>query len=154
MITDRTQNDVDTASLLRLKLQSGQTLAEDETTIFLRGTCTNEMINRIENKIYELSSLLNGIGYKNSCVAYSNEHWTKGMIFKYEDYQRLFENLEKLRNCYYVLDSTPNTPTYLYGWQEANYIEQILVDIDNIIAQMKSNFRKCGTFKSGQKGDL
>lgn len=154
MITNRTQNDVDTAMLLRLKLESGQTLTEDETAVFLRGTCTNDMLNRLENKINELSLLLNQIGYTNTCVAYSDNHWANGMIFEYSDYQRLFENLKKLRDSFYVLDSTPNNPTYLYGWKEANAIEQILVDIDEVITLMKGNFRKCGTFKSGQGGDL
>ena len=154
MITNRTQNDVDTAMLLRLKLESGQTLTEDETAVFLRGTCTNDMLNRLENKINELSLLLNKMGYPNTCVSYSDKHWANGMIFKHDDYQRLFDNLKKLKSSFYVFDSTPKTPTYLYGWKEANDIEQILVDIDKIITLMKGSFRKCGTFKSDQGGDL
>lgn len=151
MITDRTLNDVSIANALRLKIQSGQTLAESELEAFERGACTTTMLNRIENKQKELALLLNKFSYT---ISITNKTWTNTQIFKHEDYLRILNNLEKLKNAFFTIASTPETPTYLYGYTEANDVEKILVDIENELNQMKTKFRQCGTFNCGEENGL
>lgn len=150
MITDRTLSDVSNANLLRKKIQSGQTLTDAEKTAFERGACTVAMLNRIESKQAELAVLLNGYSYM---VSVENKQWTYSGLFTNADYLRLLNNLDKLKNAFYVFSDTPDTPSYLYGYQEANDAEKILVDIENMINSMTANFRQCGTFQCGEENN-
>ena len=59
MIFDRTQNDVDTAILIRSeKVQNFETLTESEIATLEKGTLTINTLNRIENKQSELKNLV------------------------------------------------------------------------------------------------
>lgn len=148
MITDRTGTDVTTAATLRTKIQSGQSLTDSEKTAFERGACTITMINRVENAQKSLSDLLNK--YKYTVNISNKTNWTNGEIFNNANYMRLLQNLRALRNAFYTYNTTPNTPTYIYGYEEANNIEKILVDINSMIESMESNFRECDTFYCGE----
>lgn len=152
MITDRTAADVMAANVLRLKIQSGLTLTTTETAAFERGTCTATMLNRIENAQKTLAETLRGSGYMVSIENKTN--LTATDIFGNADYRRLLENIALLRSAFYTYSSTPDTPGYIYGWKEANDIEKILKDIDDMIADMKSRYRECGTFSCGEENDL
>lgn len=147
MITDRSISDVNSTELLRKKMQSGQSLTVAEKAIFERGTCTAEMLNRIENKQSELALILNGYSYM---VNITTKQWTYADIFSNADYNRILGNLNKLRQAFYTYANTPVTPVYLYGYLEANNAEKILVDIENMISDMEGYFMQCGTFQSGE----
>ena len=78
MIFDRTQNDVDTAILLRnTKIKKFEALTESEITILEKGTITYNTLNRIEDKQEELKNLFNDMGYWNTPT--TNKVWE--MIF-------------------------------------------------------------------------
>lgn len=147
MITDRTLSDVGHAALLRKKIQSGQTLTDAEQALFERGSCTIAMLNRIESKQAELAAMLNGYSYM---VSIKNKHWAYSDIFTNVDYRRLLDNLDKLIKAFYAFSDTPAVPSYLYGYQEANDAEKILVDLETMIGSMTENFRQCGTFQCGE----
>lgn len=151
MIYDRTAADVSYADTLRKKLQAGQSLTEAEKAVFERGACTTAMLNRVESKQSELATALNGYSYM---VSISNKQWTSADIFGYADYVRLLDNLSKLRQAFFVYETTPATPAYIYGYKEANYIEKILADIESMIDDMKGRFRQCGTFQCGEVNNL
>lgn len=150
MITDRTASSSTVAKSLLLKAQSGQSLTAEEISAFERGTCTVTMLNRIENAQKELAETLNSMGYSVSIV---NKIWNYSQKLPYMDYLRIIGNLNKLKNAYYVLSTTPRTPTYIYGWSESNAIEKILVDIESVINDMKSKYRECGTFNCGEENE-
>lgn len=150
MITDRTLSDVSNADLLRKKIQSGKTLTDAEKIVIERGLCTVTMLNRIENKQAELAASLSGYSYM---VNIENKQWTYIDIFTHADYLRLLNNLDKLIQAFYVHLDTPDVPAYLYGYQEANDAEKILVDIENVIDNMAANFRQCGTFQCGEENN-
>lgn len=152
MVTDRTAADVSAANVLRLKIQAGLTLTTTEAAAFERGACTASMLNRIENAQKTLAEALRGSGYMVSIENKTN--LTATDIFGNADYRRLLENIALLRNAFYAYSSTPDTPGYIYGWKEANDIEKILKDIDDMIADMKSRYRECGTFSCGEENDL
>lgn len=150
MIYDRTQTDVDLAKTLRAKLQSGQALTVGEIATLERGSCTVTMLNRIEAKQAELRDVLYNLGYTSDVVTKTWEQTDASAIFTYQDHQRILNNLDALKDAYYIYRTTPNTPTYMYGYKEANDIEKILVDIENMINDMVLRFRECGTFECGE----
>ena len=71
MIFDRTQNDVDTAILLRnTKVKNFETLTESDIATLEKGTLTINTINRIENKQEEFVKTI--LSYKMELVELSN----------------------------------------------------------------------------------
>ena len=71
MIFDRTQNDVDTAILLRdTKVKKFETLTESEIATLEKGTLTINTLNRIENKQEEFVKTI--LNYKMELVELSN----------------------------------------------------------------------------------
>ena len=149
MIFDRTQNDVDTAILLRdTKVKKFETLTESEIATLEKGTLTINTLNRIENKQEELKNLFNDIGYWNTLI--TNKTWVANDIFNVDEFQRILNNTNVLRQAFFVYKDTPNTPPISYYWDDINALEKILNDLDVMINDVKSNYRECGTFESGE----
>ncbi len=152
MITDRTAADVENAKILRKKVQSGQTLTSAEKSAIERGTCTVTMLNRVESKQKEVAEILNSYLYMVHIVNKTN--WSNKDIFTYQDHMRLLNNLDKLKQAFYIYSTTPQTPDYLYNHINANAAEKILVDIENMIDDMIGRFRECNTFYCGEENNL
>lgn len=150
MIFDRTQNDVDTAVVLRReKVQTFQELSESEIATLEKGTLTINTLNRIENKQEELKNLFNDMGYWNTPII--NKVWDFSGIFKGEEFDRILNNLEILRKAFFVYKNTPDIPDNNYRkYQTINDVEKILHDLDVMINDVKSYYRECGTFESGE----
>ncbi len=146
MITDRTGTDAETAALLRLKVQSGQTLTSTENQAYERGICSVTMLNRIENAQKNLAEALISAGYM---IRIQNKTWTENDILYRADYNRILQNLDVLKNAFTVYASTPGNPGFLYGWKEANEAEKILSDLDSAVSDMKQNYKLCGKAKCG-----
>ncbi|MCI9085771.1 MAG: hypothetical protein HFE51_05035 [Clostridia bacterium] len=152
MVIDRTQADVEAAKMLLAKVQSGQMLTTAEKVAIERGTCTITMLNRVESKQKELAELLNEHYYMVSIVNKIN--WRYKDIFTYQDHKRLLSNLDKLQQAFFVYTNTPQTPTYLYNYLNANNIEKILVDVESMLDDMINRFRECNTFYCGEVNNL
>ena len=149
MIFDRTQNDVDTAIILRReKVQKFQELSESEIATLEKGTLTINTLNRIENKQEELKNLFNDMGYWNTPI--TNKVWGENDIFNANEFQRILDNTNVLRQAFFVYKVTPNTPPISYYWDDINALEKILFDLDVMINDVKSHYRECGTFESGE----
>jgi hypothetical protein len=149
MIFDRTQNDVDTAILLRdTKVKKFETLTESEIATLEKGTLTINTLNRIENKQEELKNLFNDMGYWNTPII--NKTWGENDIFNADDFQRILDNTNVLRRAFFVYKNTPNTPPISYHYNDINDLEKILYNLDVMINDVKSNYRECGTFESGE----
>ena len=150
MIFDRTQNDVDTAILLRdTKVKKFETLTESEIATLEKGMLTINTLNRIENKQEELKNLFNDMGYWNTPI--TNKTWGENDIFNADEFQRILDNTNVLRQAFFVYKDTPNTPTISYYWQDINALEKILNDLDVMISNVKSNYRFCGEFECGEE---
>ena len=153
MIFDRTQNDVDTAILLRdTKVKNFEELTESEIATLEKGTITINTLNRIENKQEELKNLFNDIGYWNTPI--TNKQWTENDIFDNNgerDFQRILDNTNILRQAFFVYKDTPNTPPISYHYEDINSLEKILYDLDVMINDVKSHYRQCGTFECGEE---
>ena len=149
MIFDRTQNDVDAAIILRReKVQKFQALAESEIATLEKGMLTINTLNRIETKQEELKNLFNEIGYWNTPI--TNKTWGENDIFNVDEFQRILNNTNILRQAFFVYKATPNTPPVSYHYKDINALEKILYDLDVMINDVKSNYRECGTFESGE----
>lgn len=149
MIFDRTQNDVDTAIVLRReKVKKFQKLTESEIATLEKGMLTINTINRIESKQEELKNLFHDMGYWNTPI--TNKTWGENDIFYVDDFQRILDNTNVLRQAFFVYKATPNTPPISYYWDDINALEKILNDLDVMINDVKSNYRECGTFESGE----
>lgn len=150
MIFDRTQNDVDTAIVLRnTKVKKFETLTEIDIATLEKGTLTINTINRIETKQEELKNLFNDMGYWNTPT--TNKTWSENDIFYIDDFQRIVDNTNVLRQAFFVYKDTPNTPTISYYWEDINALEKILHDLDVMINDVKSHYRECGTFECGEE---
>ena len=150
MIFDRTQNDVDAAILLRReKVQAFQELTEREIATLEKGTLTINTLNRIESKQEELKNLFNDIGYWNTPI--STRQWAYADIFEGTQFDRILNNLEILIKAFFIYKDTPNVPDNNYRkYQTINDVEKIIYDLDVMINDVKSNYRECGTFESGE----
>lgn len=149
MITNRTQYDVDTAILIRnTKVKKFETLTESDIATLERGMMTINTLNRIEAKQEELKTLLNGMGYWNTSI--TNKAWTETEIFDADEFQRIIDNTNVLRDAFFGYKDTPSTPSISYHYKDINALEKILYDLDVMINDVKSHYRECGTFESGE----
>lgn len=149
MIFDRTQNDINAAILLRdTKVKNFETLTESEIVTLEKGTITINTLNRIENKQEELKNLFNDMGYWNTPT--TNRVWGENDIFNVNEFQRILDNTTILRTAFLVYADTPNTPPISYHWRDINSLEKILYDLDVMIDDIENNYRRCGTFESGE----
>lgn len=158
MIFNRTQNDVDTARILRnekVKFDpiTMQPINLDELTpteleTLAKGTFNYTDLNRIEAKQEELKNLFNDMGYWNTPI--TNKVWGENDIFNADEFQRILDNTNILRQAFFVYADTPNTPPISFYWDDINSLEKILYDLDVMINDVKSNYRECGTFESGE----
>lgn len=150
MIFDRTQEDVDTAIILRReKVQTFQRLTESEIATLEKGTLTINTLNRIESKQEELKNLFNDIGYWNTPI--STRQWAYADIFEGTQFDRILNNLEILIKAFFIYKDTPNVPDNNYRkYQTINDVEKIIYDLDVMINDVKSRYKRCGTFRCGE----
>ena len=150
MIFDRTQEDVDTAILLRdTKVKNFEELTESEIATLEKGTLTINTLNRIESKQEELKNLFNDIGYWNTPI--STRQWAYADIFEGTQFDRILNNLEILIKAFFIYKDTPNVPDNNYRkYQTINDVEKIIYDLDVMINDVKSRYKRCGTFRCGE----
>lgn len=147
MIFDRTQNDVDTAIILRReKVQRFQELSDEETAILERGTLTVNTLNRIENKQTEIAELLSQLSRN---VEIENKNWEETQIFNRAEFQRILDNLNVLVKNFSVYSNTPNVPQISYHFEDINAIEKILFDLEELYNKALKSFIYCGTTHCG-----
>ena len=150
MIFDRTQNDVDTAILLRnTKVKKFETLTESEIATLEKGMLTINTLNRIETKQRRIKKSFYAMGYWNTPI--TNKTWGENDIFNADEFQRILDNTNVLRKAFFVYKDTPNTPPISYYWDDINSLEKILYDLDVMINDVKSNYRECGNFECGEE---
>lgn len=77
---------------------------------------------------------------------YENDTPTSGMMEQY------ITNLAELRGCFTQASNTPEVPPDMEGltWQEANYIEKILVDVDALLTNIAAAWFYSGDLYAGE----
>ena len=138
MIFDRTQADVNNAIDIRTnKLQKFEALTDREMEILEKGFFTITTLNRIEGKQGELAVLLADMGYLQTPIA--NKAWNNTQIFGREDFQRIINNTNVLRQAFFVYKDTPNTPPVSFYWDDVNALEKILYSLQQAIDSVKAS---------------
>lgn len=152
LIFDRKNEDVARLKTLRTKVKNRTaTIKEyEEWLSSLKGAYNNTDFNRVGEAINYLADLLNSYGYKNDAVARTN--WEVSEKPNQEQMNDYLNNLNKLKECYSVKPNTPDLPFNMekLTFAEANNIEKILYDINELIEGMKQNFIMCGVPSCGQ----
>lgn len=83
--------------------------------------------------------------------ALEDREWRESDIIRLSQWRQYLANVQALRDAYYTLAETGALPAPedKLGYVGANNIEKVLADIDLLIGWMKSSYRRCGTFQSG-----
>lgn len=139
MITDRTQEDVTYAQ------------THKDSQVDLKGAYNNSDLNRVESKVKELDELLKKYNYITS-IATVKLDWSKTDFFTPSDRIRYLDNIKRIRQVYVAKNTTPQLPTTMskLTYSQANDIEQILVDIEDLIYGMEQYLVYSGVANSGQ----
>lgn len=115
-------------------------------------------LNRIENRMKELTEQLNKYKYSNHIITKTN--WKKQTstneltnIPLKTELIRIKNNLDILVDSYYIFTTTPPLPNSLENLTifTANNIEKILYDLHLLIKQMINSYKYCGTFNCGEE---
>lgn len=144
----RTSKDIDRTREILKKLKSGSPISSEDAEILERGTLTCTALNRIESKQAEISKKAIALGYYHEPI--ESKEWKTGDYFYAEDLRRICDNNKRLRKTFFVKGSTPTDAVAKYHFEEINKLEQILLDLQDVISDMESKYRECGTFSCGE----
>lgn len=152
LIFDRTQDDVEHAEALVLKVQNRETLTEEEQTEYmagLKGRYNVADINRVNGAVRYVYNLLNSLGY---ITVVNAVDISQGDIVTDEYVQTYINNVTNLYNVFVHYDSTPLPPT-MDDWIDfiaANNIEKILTDLNDLAERIMVSVRYSNTFYAGE----
>lgn len=152
MITDRTQADIDKALTYKKLVIANPTgtLPSDFNRVIIRGACNSTMLNRIDTQLVWIKNRLRTYGYSTQIV-FSGKDWSNSNeIVDRVSYELVFKNVKNAKDNFWVYATTPEIPTYLYGWREANDIEKVLEDITNAIYDMIDCMKQCNEVTCGE----
>ena len=139
-VFDRTQADVDYAIS-----QLSQRINTEE----LKGCFNVSDISRIENNTRYLADELFALYY---CQNISTKlPWSMSGLPKQSHVDRIINNIDKLWKAYYIPDGSKDLPPTLLEYEHINTIEKNQQLLKELLDNMKSYFRECGTFECGEE---
>lgn len=152
LITNRTQADVDRVAALAGRVSTGTATAAEKTewATDLKGAYNASDLNRVGAAVAYVSGRLNGYGY--AVTVSPKQDWTVSDIPTAGQMAAYLRDVAALRGAIAVMASTPPTPDSASGltWQEANNIEQILLDVDELLTRMAAAWFYSGEIWSGE----
>lgn len=149
MIVDRTKKDVEAALLARKKIQSGEELTQEDYVALERGTLTIETLNRIETKTKDVVRVINSMWYWNTGTIQAKT-WSYSDYFKQEDFDKILENIVKIKNAFLQKNSTPKVFGRNYrDYNVINDVETLLADSEYIVGDIQENYVFCGEVECG-----
>ena len=137
LITDRTSQDVDRVKVLAKKAL--QDMTEEERAEWLspmKGAYNYTDMNRVEEAMAYVAGRLNESGYLSFVPVIRT--WSAEDIPTEDELSLYFGNVSLLRRALAVGASTPDAPssTVGFGANEANALEQILIDVDRSLTRI------------------
>ena len=151
LITDRTQADVDRVRQLAQKGFWNMTAAEKtEWLNGLEGAYNASDLNRVGAAVAYVAGRLTGYGYVVSVSP--RQDWQVTDIPTQESMTAYLADVAALRAALTVATDTPEVPEDMerLTWQEANNIEQILVDVDELLTRMAAAWFYSGELYAGE----
>ena len=121
---------------------------------WLKGCYNYIDLNRVEEWCKYLSDLLNSYGYVN--LINEKTDWNIKDIQTVEQMARYLNNVKILMGTFVLTNNTPKLPDAInkLTYSQANDIEKILYDINELIKNMEAMFRYSNTFYSGESEGL
>nr|DAT44254.1 MAG TPA: hypothetical protein [Caudoviricetes sp.] len=151
LITDRTQADVDRVRQLAQK-GFGNMTADEKTEWLngLKGAYNASDLNRVGAAVAYVAGRLTGYGYVVSVSP--RQDWQVADIPTQESMTAYLADVAALRAALTVAAGTPEVPEDMerLTWQEANDIEQILVDVDELLTRMAAAWFYSGEIYAGE----
>lgn len=142
-IFDRTQEDVDYAIF---KLDEWK--ANGTTDIYeLKGCLNVSDINRIEKNIQYLSDKLSEQCYFPHAIT---KTWDMMGLPNMNDINRIIGNIRNIIMAFFQKSTSPDLPNNMLNYEQVNAIEENLYLIKEILDNMVSSYRECGTFNCGE----
>ena len=151
LIIDRTQADVHRWEQLRAKAFSNMTADEQvEWLVGMKGAYNATDLNRVGEAVAYIVRRLTAAGYAISCSPKTN--WTREDIPTPAQMVHYLEQIQKVRDVLAVYPTTPTVPADMEGLThtEANDIEKILVDVDQLITNMIAAYYYSGELYGGE----
>ena len=137
LITDRTA--ADKAQAEQLNAKGWENMTSEERTLYLsdqlKGAYKASDFNRVEAAVEYVASKINASG---TIVVVSTRTWADSDVPTAEEYEAYRQNIVALRAALAVLPGTPSVPESIPALtiEEANHIEQILLNIDSMLDLM------------------
>lgn len=151
LITDRTQADVDRVRQLAQK-GFGNMTADEKTEWLngLKGAYNASDLNRVGAAVAYVAGRLTGYGYAVSVDP--RQDWQVTDIPTQESMTAYLADVAALRAALTVAAGTPAVPEDMerLTWQEANNIEQILLDVDELLTRMAAAWFYSGELYAGE----
>ena len=151
LITDRTQRDVDRVGELAEKGWAAMT--EQERAEWLgemKGAYNASDMNRVGEAVAYVAGRLTDFGY--AAPVSPKTDWTDEGEPDTDQLASYLADISTIRGALAVLPSTPATPADMDGltYQEANDIEQILLDVDALISNIAAAWYYSGDLFAGE----
>lgn len=152
LITNRTQADVDRVATLTGRISAGTATAAElaEWQNDLKGAYNASDLNRVGAAVAYVAGRLNGYGY--AVTVNQKQDWTVSDIPTAGQMTSYLADVATLRGAIAVMASTPPTPDSANNltWQEANDIEKILLDVDELLTRMAAAWFYSGDLYAGE----
>lgn len=152
LIFDRTQEDVQKVTELEKKFRMG-TITDTEIEEYLsdmKGAYNANDFNRVGAAIEYVAERLKNEGYGFGLSA--KQDWQKSDIPTAKNTAYYLEAVNTLRRWFVTYKDTPETPADLnkLTYAEANNIEKILFDLDELITKMIAHKYYSGELYAGE----
>lgn len=155
LITDRTAEDVSRWEYLRNKGFANMT--EEERAEWLaddmKGAYHKDDLNRVGEALNFLRDKLTKAGYMSYKTTFTAKtNWTVASIPTAADLTHYLKCVSNIREAMTQFATTPTTPTNTgaLNFEEANNIEQILIDVETLINNMLAARHYCGDVFAGE----
>lgn len=152
LITDRVQADVDRVTALAGRVSAGTATAAEQTewSSDLKGAYNASDLNRVGAAVAYVAGRLKGYGYVVSVSP--RQDWQVTDIPTPESMTAYLADVAALRAVLTVAADTPAVPEDMerLTWKEANDIEQILVDVDELLTRMAAAWFYSGDLYAGE----
>ena len=146
-IYDRTQEDVDYAKKRIAYFKANGGVSDG---VNLKGCLNYTDVNRIEDNTDYLADLLISLYYFNT-ISRNSSSWVIKSILDTTNVSRIINNVAILQSAYYTPIGSPDLPTTLTHYEQVNSVEKCLYLLKEMIDDMVSSFRECGTFYCGEE---
>ena len=150
LITDRSAEDCSRWKTLRDKGWANMTAAErQDWEVGLKGAYNAADLNRVGDAVVHIANRLRAAG--NNIEVSPKTDWTREDIPSPAQMVHYLEQIQKVRDVLAVYQTTPAVPADMEDLThgEANDIEKILVDIDQLITNMIAAYYYSGELYGG-----